>query len=344
MYKFIEIEMSQIDEEKYNNFETKTVYTTAEWLLFIERTHDNVKVKILEIYENEQFVEYFTGAVITVVKFLNILGSPFNGWNTAFIGFDLYDKNKAIDILPHVVKYFNKRHGCLYSQVCNIYFESDKLYQHRIKVQNSISFQTDLTLSEEEIYSKFTKGTKTNLRKFERLGCHVEEDYSQEFVDLYWKQLVETFGRQGLVPSYDKNRIEVMIDELSKKGRILCIKAVTPEGIFPATLIQVGYGYLTITVGCPSSLKYRNEYRPNEVLVWYAIRYWKNKGARVFDYGGGGEYKKKYGCNPVEYHMSYFSRIPGLFTLKNFANKAFWMSNYVVSGIKGVKQSTATKY
>jgi hypothetical protein len=327
MYKFIELNPDQIDEQKFYDFDTKTVYTTKEWLRFIERTHLNVKVKVLEVYEHDQFVGYFTGAVVTIAKLFRILGSPFNGWNTPCMGFDLYDPHKAINILPHVVRYFQTRYHCIYAQIYNMYFVKEELAQHGFKVQRSNGFQTDLSLSEQEIFAKFNRGTKANVKRFERMGCRVEEDYSQEFVDIYWDQLVDIFGKQGLTPSYDKKRVEVMIDELRKKERILCIKAVTPEGLCPATLIQVGYGYLTTTVGCPSFLKYRNEYRPNEALIWYAIKHWKGKEAKIFDYGGGGEYKKKYGGAAIEYHTSYFSRMPGLFMFKELANKAYWRLN-----------------
>lgn len=340
MYRFIEIDLNQIDDTKFNSFQTKTIYTTVEWLRFIERTHNNVKIKVLEIYENKQFIGYFTGGLVTIAGLFRILGSPFNGWNTPFMGFDLYDVNKAIDILPHVVKYFQEKHGCFYSQICNMYFISDKLKQNAIKFQNDYGFQTDLTLTEEEIYSKFTRGTKSKIKRFDRLGCYIAEDYSQEFIDIFWEQLVLVFGKQGLYPSYDKNRVEVMIEELKKKNMILCIKAVTPGGICAATLVQIGYGHLTITVGCPSSLKHRNEYRPNEALIWYAIKYWKRRGAKVFDYGGGGEYKKKYGCHRVEYCIPYYTRIPGLILLKNLFYKAFWIINHLRAAINGVRCKT----
>jgi len=334
MYKLVEVNVDHINEGRFNKFETKTIYTTKEWLRFIIRTQSNVKICVLEIYENDRFLGYFTGAIVTLAKSFCILGSPFNGWNTMSMGFDLYDSSEAIKLIPHVVRYFQENHYCLYSQISNLYFDKDELLICNMRVQSSVGYQTDLTLPEQELYSRLSKGTKANIKKFERMDCRVEEDYSQEFVDLYWNQLVETFGKQGLAPSYDKKRIEVMIDELSENGMILCIKAVTPEGICPATLIQIGYGYLSITVGCPSFLKYQKDFRPNEALMWYAIKHWKHKGAALFDYGGGGEYKKKYGGNPIEYNTVSFSRIPGLFALKEIAKTAYWKLNSLKARIK----------
>jgi hypothetical protein len=39
-------------------------------------------------------------------------------------------------------------------------------------------------------------------------------------------------------------------------------------------------------------------WRPNEFLHWYALRDWKARGVKMFDWGGGGTYKEKYGVEP----------------------------------------------
>ncbi len=334
MYKFLEVDMKNIDEEKYNAFEMKTVYTTVEWLNFIERTHRNTKIKIIEIYENEQFLGYFTGGLVTVAGFIKILGSPFNGWNTHFMGFDIYDREKAIDILPYVIKYFSKKYHCIYLQICNEYFDNEVLNKNKIRYQKIESFKTDLTLSEEEIYAGFHRDVKAKIRKFNKTGCHIESDCSQEYVDIYWKQLVESFKNRGLSPSYDKKRIEVMVEELNKKNMIHCLRVINPEGVCIASFLSIGFGNITIVIGNPSYIRYRNEYKPNEVLVWQTIKYWKNKGVKIFDYGGGGDWKLKFGCSPTSYFMAHYSNIPGLFWLKDFAAKMFWHINKIKFSMK----------
>jgi CelD/BcsL family acetyltransferase involved in cellulose biosynthesis len=39
--------------------------------------------------------------------------------------------------------------------------------------------------------------------------------------------------------------------------------------------------------------------RPNDLLMWSAIRYWRERGADVFDFGGAGDYKLKFGPTEV---------------------------------------------
>lgn len=334
MYGFIEVDMKNIDEEKYNSFEMKTIYTTVEWLSVIECTHKNTKIKIIEIYENGEFLGYFTGGLVTIAGFIKILGSPFNGWNTHFMGFDLYDKEKAIDLLPYVIKYFSKRYHCIYFQICNEYFECEILGKNKLKYQEIDSFKTNLTLSEDEIYAGFHRDVKSKIKKFNKTGCHIESDSSQEYVDTYWKQLIESFKNRGLVPSYDKERIEVMVRELKEKSMVYCLRVINPEGICIASLLSIGFNHMAIVIGNPSYIKFRDEYKPNEIVFWQAMRYWKSKGMGIFDYGGGGKWKLKFGCSPISYHMVYHSNIPGLFRLKDFAAKMFWHMNKIRCSMK----------
>jgi hypothetical protein len=46
--------------------------------------------------------------------------------------------------------------------------------------------------------------------------------------------------------------------------------------------------------------------RPNELTHWYAMRYWKSRVVQINDWGGGGEYQKKYGC--TRYSVPWFTK------------------------------------
>ena len=39
-----------------------------------------------------------------------------------------------------------------------------------------------------------------------------------------------------------------------------------------------------------ASWRSEQQWRPNEYLHWYALRYWKARGVTLFDWGGGGTY------------------------------------------------------
>ena len=79
--------------------------------------------------------------------------------------------------------------------------------------------------------------------------------------------------------------------------------------------------------------------RPNEALNWFAQRHWKRKGAEVFDWGGGGDYKVKYGCAPVRTPRFCESKYPILFRLRQAALLAFQGRQKLLGAWRGARGS-----
>jgi len=82
-------------------------------------------------------------------------------------------------------------------------------------------------------------------------------------------------------------------------GNLLLLRSLDPDGKCVATGLYVGVNQLAQFWG-NASIRSGQIWCPNEALHWYAIRYWKKRGTRVFDWGGGGTYKAKYGCVAVQ--------------------------------------------
>jgi hypothetical protein len=77
-----------------------------------------------------------------------------------------------------------------------------------------------------------------------------------------------------------------------------------------------------------ASFRSGHHFRPNELLVWHLIRYWKGRGIQILDFGGGDEqnYKRRYGVVTD----SYFpwlrkSRVASLEYLRSAAKDLFWL-------------------
>jgi hypothetical protein len=78
-------------------------------------------------------------------------------------------------------------------------------------------------------------------------------------------------------------------------------------------------------------------WRPNEYLHWYALRYWKHRGVKLFDWGGGGTYKEKYGVEPYSVPWYLRSRFPFLAVIRNQARSVFYKSQTLVGRLHGVE-------
>ena len=82
-----EIAKDDLDLQEYNSTPGKSVFTTLEWLEYIEED-SQVTPLFLRITLGETFVGYFTAMIQKSYGF-RIIASPFPGWSTCYMGFDL---------------------------------------------------------------------------------------------------------------------------------------------------------------------------------------------------------------------------------------------------------------
>ena len=102
MYEFERVDFNNIDSNKYNSFADKSIFTTKEWIRFIEDDSDAEPI-IIKILQDKGFIGYFSA--LAVRKFgIKIIASPFNGWSTCFMGFDIHEGSK-IEIIPSLSQY-----------------------------------------------------------------------------------------------------------------------------------------------------------------------------------------------------------------------------------------------
>src|SRR3546814_19412379 len=75
-------------------------------------------------------------------------------------------------------------------------------------------FAPDLTLSEDALFARMASATRRCIRKAEREGVTVEEAAPEGFAAEFHAQLVEVFARQGLMPTYSRERVEKLIEHV----------------------------------------------------------------------------------------------------------------------------------
>jgi hypothetical protein len=113
-------------------------------------------------------------------------------------------------------------------------------------------------------------------------------------------------------------RVRALIRHLAPTGRLLLIRALDPQGTCMGTGIYPGFNKIALFWG-NASYRSMQILRPNEALHWYAMRYWKARGIELFDWGGGGTYKEKYGPRPVATPWLSKSKYKTLGRLRNAA-------------------------
>jgi len=75
-------------------------------------------------------------------------------------------------------------------------------------------------------------------------------------------------------------------------------------------------------------------YRPNEAIIWEAMKYWKSKGIQYFDMMGYAKYKEKYGSIPYYVPRIIVSKRKTLIVLRNFYKHLYKMKQKVFYYLK----------
>jgi hypothetical protein len=170
------------------------------------------------------------------------------------------------------------------------------------------SYLTDLTPGEDDILKRMKKNARYAIRKAEKAGVVIEQACDEGFADEYYAQLIDVFAKQSKVPSYTRERVRLLMKHLLPTGTLLLLRARRPDtgkciatGIYPA---MNGASHFWGN----ASFRGDQSWSPNELLHWTAMRYWKSRGMRTHDWGGGGGYKEKYATEPFRLPQFYQSK------------------------------------
>lgn len=296
----------------------RDLFQTHAWVRFVAASQRATPV-VAAVLRDGATVGYFTGLVVRRLG-LRILGSPLPGWNTPSMGFTLtgdVDLPEAVDALR---RFAFSRLRCVHLELSDRHLSPGDLDGTGFRSELGRTFRLPLG-TDDDIFGSFSSACRRAVRKSEKVGVTVEEASGPEFADEYHEQLVEVFARQGLTPTYDVDRVRTLISCLEPTGRLLLLRARDPEGTSIATAVFPGFGDTAYFWG-GASVREKQILRPNEALFWYAMRRWRDRGVTQFDFGGGGDYKLRYGGTEVVAPSFQLSRYPGLPALREGVRRA----------------------
>jgi CelD/BcsL family acetyltransferase involved in cellulose biosynthesis len=306
--------------ERMDAFPDRLVFQTREWLDFLARTQGAEPV-VATVMDDGRPAGYFTGAVFRRFG-LRMLGSPFPGWTTESMGFNLADGVDRREAAAALIPFAFGTMRCAHVELKDRRLErAADLAPLGFASEPTTTFEIDLSDDEDAILGRMSSACRRAVRRGEKLGVTVEEASGNGFADEYYAQLVEVFGRQSLVPTYGVERVRALIAALEPTGHLLLLRARAPDGTPIATGIFPGFNTTAYFWG-GASLRAHQIHRPNEAIFWYAIRHWRDRGMAVLDLGGGGEYKRKYGPSELRlpaFRASRFRALPALRHAARFA-------------------------
>lgn len=336
MYCFEIVNMDKLNIAEFNGFLSKNLFTTIEWINFIKETQNGEPI-VIRITDEQKLIGYFSGLIVK--KFgVKILGSPFNGWTTGYMGFDVIEGYEKINLIEPIAKFLYKTTKCMFIQISDLYIKETQLKNTKYKYVMNKSIELNIDRTDEELFKNFKAACRNFIRQFERRGASIEiAEPDEQFAAEYYEQLQEVFAKQKLVPTYNSTRVLGLIKNLNS-DQLLCLRVRNPEGKCIATSIFVGFKKRFYFWGAASFRAFQ-AYRPNEYMIWYAIKYFREKGYRYFDMYGERDYKNKFRPSKITYPCIMIARFKILLTLRDFAKRLFW----VLLRIRGFKNGLSNK-
>lgn len=265
---------------------------------------------------------WFTGHIVTRFG-VRILGSPFQGWTTGPMGFNLKPEVDRAAAMRELIAFAFGHLRCLHVEVMDRNLSlAEATGVVGAEISRSETYEVDLGRSEDEIFKAMSSACRRAVRKSDKSGVRVEVASGPEFAAEYFAQLQDVFAKQTLRPPYGVERVRSLIENVGPDN-LLLLRARGPEGNSIATGIFPYAGTYACFWGGASWRQFQSV-RPNEALFWGAMQQLRRRGVELFDLGGGGDYKRKYGGVRVERPFLRRARIPGMLKARNAAAEIAW--------------------
>ena len=301
-------------------FPDRQVFQTPAWIRFLMESQ-SAEPALGVLRDGARTAGYFCGMIVRKLGF-RILGSPFIGWTTGQMGLRLFPDVPRRAAVEALERFAFRRLGCIHLEMADPAVVPADLEGMHYQCRTTREPVVDLTRPEEEIYSGFSsKSCRYSIRKAVKMGVVVETASDAAFADDYYSQLCDVFAKHSLVPTYDRRRVELLMKHLLPTGNLLLLRAREPGGRCIATSIMPGMNKTAYFWG-NASWRDDQHFCPNELLSWYAMRYWKSRGVEAYCLGAG-DYKRKYGGRIEQYHHFRKSRYRWLAAARDAALMVF---------------------
>jgi hypothetical protein len=287
--------------------EDRTIFQTPEWLSYVAKTQ-KAEIVLAVLKDQRQILGYFSGLIVRRLG-LKILGSPLPGWTTSYMGFNLAAGVPRRIAVQALTRFAFDELDCVHLEIMDRELMVEDLKPLGFEHRWYTGFEIDLTQPEERLFASMSGACRRCIRRADNSGVTIEEAHDLDFADEYYSQLKDVFRRQSLVPAYGVDRVRELILHLYPTGSLLLLRARDPRGRCIATSIFPAMNGTMYFWGGASWREYQL-LRPNEAIHWYAMKYWKQRGMRVYDMGGGGEYKRKFGGYEIQVPWVRISKYP----------------------------------
>ncbi|MET0418841.1 MAG: GNAT family N-acetyltransferase [Actinoplanes sp.] len=318
-------------------YDDRLIFHTEPWLRFVAESQRAEPV-LATVTDGGATVGHFTG-LLTKRYGLRILGSPMAGWTTSYVGFNLDPAVPRRGALEALMPFAFDDLGCAHLEIRDRGLTETDMVGLGLRWSAAPTAVIDVTPPEDALFGAMASACRRNIRKAARSGVVIEEvNGDPAFAGEFYDQLRDVFAKQNLVPTYAIERVRALVRHLDPAGHLLLLRARDASGRCIATAVLPWY-HRTMYFWGGASYREHQHLRPNEALIWYALRWAREHGVTEFDFVGGNAYKAKYGTTEVPVPWARRSRSPLVAGLRDAAKQAFTLKQRTMARLTGVTQA-----
>jgi serine/alanine adding enzyme len=187
------------------------------------------------------------------------------------------------------------RRSVLFTELRNVSDFGDLqpvLDQNGFVYEEHLNFLIDLEQPEETIWRKISKSGRQCVRTARNKGTVVEEVTERGKMEVAYRLLQGVYTRVQ-VPLANSTLFEAACDILGPRGMFKTFMARVGEQYVGALLVLLHKGRLITWYG--GSDRAFSWHYPTESLMWHTMKWGKEHGFRVYDFGGAGRPDEDYG-------------------------------------------------
>ncbi|GLX99767.1 GNAT family N-acetyltransferase [Actinoplanes sp. NBRC 101535] len=314
-------------------YDDRLIFHTPEWVNFVAESQGAEPV-LAEVHADGQTLGHFTG-LLTRRYGLRILGSPMAGWTTSYLGFQLRPEVSRRSAVAALLPFAFDDVGAAHLEVRDRGTTEADLHGLGLRWDTAPTAVIGLAPDEDTLFGAMASACRRNIRKAAKSGVTIEDATGDPlFAAEFYDQLRDVFAKQNLVPTYSVERVESLIRHLTPAGSVLLLRARDPDGRCIATAI-LPWHHRTMYFWGGASYREHQHLRPNETLIWHALRWAKARGVTEFDFVGGNAYKAKYGTTEVPVPWARRSRSPLVARLRDAAKQGYALKQRATARVIG---------
>ena len=209
--KFVALEPDQSTWQELDSYADRIFSQRCGWLEFAARISSG-KIIIAKLVEDGEPLGYYSG--ILFHRFgMPILGSPFKGWTTTYMGFNLAPELSRRDALIALKRFAFNDLGCVHLEVLDRHFTMQDVAGLDVDITVEPTYISPLELDEEQIFAGMNSACRRNIRKAKKSGLIIEEAAPDGFAGEYHEQVIDVFAKQNLNPPYSRQYVQALVDK-----------------------------------------------------------------------------------------------------------------------------------